>query len=139
LLERTGSDLSISSLPSSSSVAEVYIGRSVLTDESDIDSETERSLEANSKVGNSRQGLRSLVACFIANSLRLKKPEKEKKETTKSGRSHGGKRVKKSTRSEKDRFRSKQPRPLGLSSTDGSSYADIPSSALNSQPLPSLS
>lgn len=145
LLERTGSDLSISSLPSSSSVAEVYIGRSVLTDESDIDSETERSLESSSKAGTSKQGLRQLVACFLANSLRLKKPEKEKKETKPSGRSHGenytGKRPKKkSSRSEKDKqFRSKTHRPLGLSSTDGSSYADIPSSALNSQPLPSLS
>ncbi|OTF69345.1 hypothetical protein BLA29_007858, partial [Euroglyphus maynei] len=71
LLERTGSDLSISSLPSSSSVAEIYIGRSVLTDESDIDSETERSLDSNVKVNN-KQGFRSLVACFLANSLRLK-------------------------------------------------------------------
>lgn len=160
LLERTGSDLSISSLPSSSSVAEVgYISRSVLTDESDIDSETERSLESNSKSG-SKQGIRSLVACFIANSLRLKKPggsDKEKNnkdhvgDLGKAGRGAaghgvhgvhgGGKRVKKKTsRSEKDKCRSKQHRPLGLSSTDGSSYADIPSSALNhSQPLPSLS
>ena len=140
LLERTGSDISISSLPSSSSVAEVYVGRSVLTDESDIDSETERSLDSNSKASNNnKQGLRSLVACFIANSLRLRKFDKEKKNHFNSNRNRASKRTKKSSRLEKDKFRSKQHRPIGLSSTEGSSYADIPSSVHNSQHLPSLS
>lgn len=133
LLERTGSDLSISSLPSSSSVAEVFIGRSVLTDESDIDSETERSLESSSKAGN-KQGFRSLVACFLANSLRLKKFDKTKE--TKASVSQRRKRNKKYSRKD-DRLRAK-PNKLGLSSTDAS-YADIPSIVANTQPFNSLS
>lgn len=150
ILERTGSDISISSLPSSSSVAEVYIGRSVLTDESDIDSETERSLEQvavaatttsnNAKVGN-KQGLRSLVACFFANSLRnLKKFDKKEKPLT-SGATRSQRNRKRSqqllSRSEKDKLRHK-PAKLGLSSTDAS-YGDIPSSVANTAPLNSLS
>lgn len=134
LLERTGSDLSISSLPSSSSVAEAYVNRSVLTDESDIDSETERSLESTRKVAH-KQGFRSLVACFLANSLRL--THKSDKHKTPD---HGfrEKRVKKKTYG-KERRRSK-PNKYGLSSTDNTdSYRDSPSSVNNSMPITSLS
>lgn len=161
LLERTGSDLSISSLPSSSSVADIYIGRSVLTDESDIDSETERSLDSNAKANN-KQGFRSLVACFLANSLRLKsiKSHSEKRNNNKinkpADRSHMRRRKFPDKHHhdyhpqeahphhhhhhENRKVRKNRPiQRLGLSSTDTSYNIDIPSSVPNTQQNNSLS
>ena len=164
LLERTGSDLSISSLPSSSSVAEIYIGRSVLTDESDIDSETERSLDSNAKANN-KQGFRSLVACFLANSLRLKsmksysdKSNHNNKNNKPTDKSHLRRRKYPDKHHldyhhpqeashhhhhhhhENKKVRKNRPiQRLGLSSTDTSYNVDIPSSVPNTQPNNSLS
>ena len=81
LKERRGSDLSISSLPSSGS-PQVYIRRGVLTDESDLDSDTDRRGWSPTRYYRSGMaGLRSLVSCFSNNSssLREKKRIKDKR------------------------------------------------------------
>lgn len=106
----------------------------MLTDESDIDSETERSLESNRKDGSgSKQGFRSLVACFLSNALR----RSDKRD--KSPRVHT-KRTKKANRDGRDKSHRTKPSRLGLSSSEASYSADVPSSsAPNTQPLNSLS
>lgn len=80
LKERSGSDLSISSLPSSGS-PRIYYRRGVLTDESDFDSDTDRSHSPNKfSALSSMSGLKSLVACFHnPSSLREKKRLKDKR------------------------------------------------------------
>ncbi|XP_054164522.1 uncharacterized protein LOC128962193 isoform X2 [Oppia nitens] len=81
LKERRGSDLSISSLPSSGS-PQPYIARGVLTDESDYDSDTDRSYQTKfGGFATMADGFKSLVACFAQNpsSLREKKRIKDKR------------------------------------------------------------
>ncbi|KPM07917.1 hypothetical protein QR98_0064290 [Sarcoptes scabiei] len=137
-LERTGSDLSISSLPSSSSVAEIYINRSVLTDESDIDSETERSLDSNRQQRqNTKQGFRSLVACFLANSLRLKSIKFDSQNQSDLSTNRSRKLHHPTTKINHHRHHSnasarkkvirtkRKPQRLGLSSTDTSYHLDV--------------
>ncbi len=88
--ERRGSDISVSSLPSSGSAAEVYIARGVLTDESDIDTDTEQSGSPNVSSRSGMGGLRSLVSCFTTNSssLRSKKKIKDKERRKRKLKKH---------------------------------------------------
>ena len=80
LTERSGSDLSISSLPSSGGSPRIYYRRGVLTDESDFDSDTDRSHSPRFSALTTMSGLKSLVACFAnPSSLREKKRLKEKR------------------------------------------------------------
>ena len=70
LRNRTGSERSISSLPSTSSAAEVYIARGALTDESDVETDVEGTrseVHSNlaSRSGAMSSGLRSLVSCLV--------------------------------------------------------------------------
>lgn len=69
---RSGSELSIASLPSTSSPVEVFIARGALTDESDVDMDLLHSIAARTVSETSFQergrvsgGLRSLVSCLV--------------------------------------------------------------------------
>ncbi|RWS31792.1 CAP-GLY domain containing linker-like protein 5, partial [Leptotrombidium deliense] len=74
---RYGSELSISSLPSTSSPIEVYIARGALTDESELESDTEFGLIEENVCEKRGGGLRSLVSCLVP-SISSKKKSKVK-------------------------------------------------------------
>ena len=74
-LQRSGSELSISSLPSSTSPVEVYIARGALTDESDYESDADNkqtkltNLDKSSHVGSHVSSKHSAINSYYSNNI----------------------------------------------------------------------